>query len=282
MKTCSKAIILAAGRGSRMQREIEGVALTEEERRLADAGQKGMLPFEKGPFLNYSLSNLAEAGYQSLCIVVGPGDPFVRQYYEKEGARLFPDLSISYAFQDVPHGTSHALCFTAPFVGSEPFVVLNADNLYTVRVLSALRETTEPYAMIGYDAAGFRYEDDRLSHFGLIETRNGYLSRIVEKPEDPWIFKVCDNLETPEGDTVPLVDRTLVSMNIWRLPSDGIFDACRRTPISARGEYELPNTVGMLVGEQARFKVFYACEHVHDLTSRRDIELVHRQLREVS
>ncbi|MBI4531252.1 MAG: nucleotidyltransferase family protein [Candidatus Latescibacteria bacterium] len=277
---CSKAIILAAGRGSRMQKQIEDVVLTEEERVLADTGQKGMLPFEKGPFLNYSIDDLIKAGYRELCLVVGPNDPFICQYYDREAPHLFPDLSISYAYQDVPLGTAHALRFTESFVHGEPFVVLNADNLYSVPVLCILRETLETYAMIGYDAAGFRYEDDRLHRFGLIETHNGYLSQIVEKPEDPWSFKVNDTLSTLDDHPVIISGQTLVSMNIWRFPGDTIFDACRRTPISSRNEYELPNTAALLLREGVRIKVYYACEHVPDLTNRRDIVLVRRQIQE--
>jgi glucose-1-phosphate thymidylyltransferase len=263
-----------------MQKQIEGVVLTEEERTLADAGQKGMLPFEKGPFLNYSLDYLVKAGYRELCLVIGPNDPFIHQYYDCEAARLFPDLTISYAYQDVPLGTAHALCFTESFVDGEPFVVLNADNLYSVPVLRILRETPETSAMIGYDAKGFRYKDDRLHRFGLIETRGGYLSRIVEKPEDPWGFKVDDTLFTPDNHPIHISGQTLVSMNIWRFPGDTIFDACRRTPISKREEYEIPNTVALLIEERVEVKVYYVCEHVPDLTSRRDIALVRRQLRE--
>lgn len=277
---CSKAIVLAAGRGSRMQREVEGVILTEEEQVLADAGQKGMLPFERGPFLNYIIDHLVKAGYRELYLVVGPNDPFIRQYYDREASRLFPNLSISYAYQDVPLGTAHALCFTESLVSGEPFVVLNADNLYSIPVLRMLRETSLAYAMIGYDAEGFRYEDDRLHRFGLIETQGGYLSRIVEKPEDPWSFKANDTLSTLDDRPVHISGHTLVSMNIWRFPGDSIFDACRRTPISQRHEYELPNTVALLLQEGVRIKVYYVCEHVPDLTSRKDIALVRRQLRE--
>ena len=67
-----KAVIMARGLGSRMRRASEGVELTAEQQRAADAGVKAMISLDGRPFLDYVISALADAGFPEICLVIGP------------------------------------------------------------------------------------------------------------------------------------------------------------------------------------------------------------------
>lgn len=51
MPQLSKAVILAAGRGTRMQQEWPGARIDDAQRRMAEQGLKGLIPFHGHPFL---------------------------------------------------------------------------------------------------------------------------------------------------------------------------------------------------------------------------------------
>ena len=82
----AKAVILAAGRGSRMREPRSDVLLERAQAEMADRGLKGMIPIAGRPFLDYVLSALADAGYEHACLVIGADHDLVRTYYT--GAHL--------------------------------------------------------------------------------------------------------------------------------------------------------------------------------------------------
>ena len=58
-------------------------------------------------------------------------------------------------------------------------------------------------------------------------------------------------------------------MNVWRF-DQGIFQACRDVPLSARGELELPEAVALAVERGMKLRVVPAAGGVLDLSSRGD------------
>jgi glucose-1-phosphate thymidylyltransferase len=66
-------------------------------------------------------------------------------------------------------------------------------------------------------------------------------------------------------------------MNCWRF-DERIFQACRDVPLSARGEYELPEAVGVAVRHGVRFRAFAARGPVFDLSTKSDPTDVSRRL----
>ena len=66
----------------------------------------------------------------------------------------------------------------------------------------------------------------------------------------------------------------MVSMNLWSF-SPAIYEACRRTQPSVRGELELQDAVRIAMSELGeRFRVVPSTDGVLDLSSRGDIESV--------
>ncbi len=90
-----KAVILARGLGTRMQRADTAAALEGRQAAMARSGLKAMIPIGR-PFLDYVLSVLAAAGYRRVCLVIGPEHATVREYYQAPGrARRWASISPS-------------------------------------------------------------------------------------------------------------------------------------------------------------------------------------------
>lgn len=261
-----KAVVLARGKGTRMQRASQE-SIDAAQARVADSGVKGMIPFQR-PFLDYVISALADAGCRDVCLVIGPGPNIIRDYYDTHAPER---VRISHAVQEEPLGTANAVLAVREFAGSDPFLVLNSDNYYPVDVLRALVALDGP-GLPAFTRSALLAESninpDRVRSFAMLTIDDrGYLVDIVEKP-DPDTFATF-------GDEVP------VSMNCWRFDSS-IFEACERVEPSPRGELELPNAVRYatrVLG--SRFRTIPFETGVLDLSSREDIAEVERRLAHV-
>lgn len=260
-----KAVLLARGLGSRMKQEGPVAALTHEQAAAAAAGAKGMMPIGTRPFLDYVLSALADAGCTQVCFVVAPDHAAMRDYFDGPGRPQ--RVQIDFAVQPTADGTARAVASAEAFVGADAFLVLNSDNLYPVDVLRSLVTLGEPGLPAFEQASLIRdsgFPADRVAAFAAIEVdADGYLTRIVEKPGQAYYDAAGP--------------RALVSMNVWRF-GPRIFAACRDVPLSARGEYELPEAVGLAVHRGMRIKAVPAHGAVLDLSRRSDIVVVSERL----
>jgi glucose-1-phosphate thymidylyltransferase len=176
-------------------------------------------------------------------------------------------VKIDYAVQPIADGTARAVLSAERYAGRDPFLVLNSDNLYPVAVLRRLVELSEP-GLPAFERDSLINESgfpaERVASFAALEVdSNGYLTRIIEKPGREYFDAAGPH--------------ALVSMNVWRFDSR-IFDACRDVPLSARGEYELPEAVGLAVQRGVKFRTFRAAGAVLDLSRRSDVALVSARL----
>jgi glucose-1-phosphate thymidylyltransferase len=274
----TRAIVLARGLGTRMRAPNPSALLTPEQQRIADAGLKAMIPLNGRPFLDYILSSLADAGIRDVGLVVPPEHDALRRYYESDAPPV--RVRVGFVVQDHALGTANAVLAAEEWVNGEPFLTMNADNLYPVDALAALAALAEPGLPV------FDREDlirssnippERIRSFAFLETDDrGYLTGIVEKPANPeehvWLPPFGGR--TPKGGSY-------ISMNCWRF-DDRIFQACREVPRSARGEFEIPEAVGVAVRRGVPFKTFPAHGPVLDLSTRADAADVARRLAGIS
>lgn len=264
MARTTKAVILARGLGSRMRASDESATLDAEQSRVADAGMKGMIPIGR-PFLDYVMSALADAGISDICLVIGPEHDVVRRYYGGEVA--LERVRVHFAVQVEPLGTANAVAASAEFAAGDPVLVMNADNYYPVRAIDDLAALGTS-GLIGFApgplVALSNIPVERVRKFALVVEEGGWLTQIVEKPDDATFDR--------------LSDRALVSMNLWSF-SPVIFDACERVRPSARGELELQDAVRVAMEEFGeRFRVVPCAAGVLDLSSRLDIAEVARRM----
>ena len=255
----TQAVVMARGLGTRMRAGAGGAALDPAQAAAADAGLKAMMPFGR-PFLDFVLHDLAEAGIRDVALVLGPEHEGVREYY-----RAVPKARIVVSFieQAQPLGTADAVWSARDWAGTSSFIVLNADNLYPPEVLTRLVAGTNP-ALAGFERDSLGIPLERIGSFALLVTGPaGDLTRIVEKPG-------VDAVRTAGP-------HARISMNIWRFDSR-IFEPCRDVPVSARGERELPQAVGLALEQGVRFEVIPARGPVLDLSRREDVPAVARAL----
>jgi glucose-1-phosphate adenylyltransferase len=276
-------IILAAGVSSRMKRSLEGSKhLAESVAAEALHKPKSMIGVgkESRPFLDYLLYNAREAGYREIVLVVGEDDAAMRIMYGSADQRnAFHGLSISYARQRIPKGrtkplgTADALLCALdarPDWAGGMFTVCNSDNLYSHHALRILLESPHAGTLIDYDRDALEFEHDRIQQFAVLEKdRDGYLTRIIEKPSREELLAAAD-----------AGGRIGVSMNIFRFSYDRIVPVLRAVPLHpVRLEKELPPAVTMLVERDPRAMfALPLSEFVPDLTSVHDVSRVQEYL----
>lgn len=263
-----KAVVLARGLGKRMRQFDETARVDPVQEAAASTGVKAMIAFGR-PFLDYVLSTLADAGLEQVCLVIGPEHGAVRDYYT--GTAAPRRLRLFFAVQTEPRGTADAVLATEQFAAGEDFLAINSDNLYPVSALADLAGLSEPgVALFEREAlvAESNIPAERIASFALCSvSMDGYLEAIVEKPDADAVAAYGPG--------------ALVSMNCWRF-SPAIFPACRRVPLSERGELELPMAVRDAMAAGERFRVVRCRAGVLDLSRRADIAAVAERLRGLS
>lgn len=258
-----RAVVLARGLGTRMREHDPAAPLSPEQQAAADAGLKAMMPINGVPFLDYALSALADAGITDVALVVAPDHAMLEERYTS----IAPPrrVRVDFIVQEEAVGTANAISSARRWTGGDPFLAMNADNLYPPAALRDLAALPEP-GLPAFDADDLVRTSNipaaRVRAFAVVEVDDdGYLTRIVEKPSDEF----------------PL----LISMNCWRF-DERIFDACRDVPRSARGEFELPEAVGLAARRGVRFRAVPARGPVLDLSRRADAADVARRLAAVT
>ena len=109
----NKAVVLAAGRGTRM-------------RELTADLPKPMIGVRGKPVLQHIFEGLRDAGIREFLIVVGYHGDTVRNFLG-DGSRY--DIAIQYATQTVQDGTGRVVDLARDFVGHSPFVLSYGDIL---------------------------------------------------------------------------------------------------------------------------------------------------------
>lgn len=258
------AVILARGLGSRMRREDRGARLDPLQERAAASGLKAMMPDANGrPFLDHIISALADGGVTRVVMVVAPEADTIREHYAAHPTRR---VALAWAIQEEPRGTADAVLAAEAAVHGEPFLVLNADNLYPVPAIRALVTLGEP-GLVAFDREALvregNIDPERIAAFALLDIdARGHLVSLVEKPSE-------EVAQRSPGHWV--------SMNLWRFDAS-IFKACRAVRPSVRGELELPEAVALALrqGHVMRAVVMHA--GVLDLSRRSDVAAVAAQL----
>jgi dTDP-glucose pyrophosphorylase len=113
MAKIDKAVLLAAGRGTRM-------------RELTTDLPKPMIEVRGKPVLQHSVEGLREAGARQFLIIVGYRADAVQHFFG-DGSRY--NIGIQYATQTVQDGTGRVVDLARNFAGDAPFVLSYGDIL---------------------------------------------------------------------------------------------------------------------------------------------------------
>lgn len=122
-----RAVVLAAGRGSRLTASADGLP-------------KPAVPLNGRPLIAYTLDALAAAGFAEAYVVVGYGARLVREALEGESLPLAVRFLHNPQY-DEPAGRSLAVARDA--CGGEPFLLVMADHLLSAELVRTLLEAAD-------------------------------------------------------------------------------------------------------------------------------------------
>lgn len=278
-----RIVILAAGMSSRMKNSV-AAGVPQDLHRDAERLPKGMIPVGRNgrPFLDYLLHNAFVAGYRDVVLVTNERDVTIRTYYGNDArAKELAGVRFTFAVQHIPEGRTkplgtadaiHCALLSRPDWAGGHFTVCNSDNLYSVHALRLMNDASLPSALLDYDREALEFEKERSLAYAVIDTdERGFLRQLIEKPSP----EVAAALEQRDG-------RVGVSMNIYRLNYDRILPVVESLPLHPeRNEKELPVAVSVMRDRYPdEVRVIRIAEHVPDLTSKSDLEVVKKYLEE--
>ena len=267
-------IIMAAGVSSRMKSSKSNKNLSEDQIKQSNSKAKGFIEVGKKneTIIYHIIKNSVFAGINEFYIILSQDSLEFQNYLNKIAKKLSVD--IKFAFQDFygnskPLGTADAIFQTMnqfPELNKLRFLICNSDNLYSSKAIKTLKDECDYNSMIAYDFKCLEFRDERLSSFSILEIKNSFLSKIIEKPDR-------ETLETFNTEK-------FVSMNIFSFIGEQVYRYLGNCEINKqRGEKEIASAIQNMINDGKGYvKVFKICEHVPDLTSKDDIISINKFL----
>ena len=237
-----KALVLAAGRGSRLESGIE-------------QPNKCMLRLFGKPLVQYSLENASRAGVSEIVIVVGfkAEDVINGVGIDFEGTR------IQYVIQDEPRGVVHAMEVAAPAIGGEDFMLLLADEILWNPLHADMVKNFEEKRLFGICGVVNETKREEIQKtYALIQDETSHrIHRLIEKPRRPQ--------SNVRGTGNCIFRRE-------------IFDYIEFTPINqSRGEKELPDLIQCAIDDGEDVRSFNIGDGYVNINTPADIEIAERE-----
>ena len=154
-----RAIIPVAGVGSRLRPHT----FTLPKVLLNVAGK---------PILGHILDKIIGDGITEATIVVGHMSDKIQEFLSS----TYPDFRVQYVEQEERMGLGHAIYLSRETIGDEPLLIILGDTIFDVDL--------GPVLSGGDSALGVKAVDDP-RRFGVAVVRDGLITKLVEKPEQP-------------------------------------------------------------------------------------------------
>jgi dTDP-glucose pyrophosphorylase len=217
-----KAVILAAGKGTRM-------------RELTNAMPKPMLKVHGRPILQHIIEGVMEAGIRDFCIITGFKAETIESYFG-DGSKW--NARIQYVRQLVQDGTGKAPELARDFIGNDAFLLTYGDILVKPETYKAMvtRFNSGHFSGLITVTVGEDVTKGAINFFD----KEFCLRQIVEKPSASQVndFKAQGLLK--EGDPVWYNAGIYIFRPV-------LFDFTSQLQKSPRGEYELPDAITALL-----------------------------------
>jgi dTDP-glucose pyrophosphorylase len=209
-----KAVILAAGRGTRMG------DLTAEL-------PKPMLPLAGKPLLEHILDRMRTAGVEEALVVTGFRAEVIEEHFRDYR------LQIEYRRQEKLDGTGSATLLAREFAAQDPVlfsfgdILVEPDDYLNISAQLTARHETKT-------VVGVKHVDDPYQGAAVYE-EDGRVTRIIEKP--------------PRGSST--TNWNSAGLYAFR-PT--VFEYLARIPKSPRGEYELTTAIEQMLDDGLRLE----------------------------
>lgn len=192
-----KAVILAAGRGTRMK------PLTEDT-------PKPLLPVAGKPIIQHNIELLQKNVDEILVIAGYKIEQFEEYFKDDENVRIIE--------QETAEGTAHAALQAKEYI-DEKTAILNGDDIYGEELKQAMKK----------ESAVLAAKSPNPEKYGVLETENGEIIKIQEKPEKP-----ASNFVNTGFNVV----------------QPGFFDLLDEIDKSERGEFEITDALEKYIRNQ--------------------------------
>lgn len=223
-----KAVILAAGKGTRMG------DLTQEM-------PKPMLRVRGRPILEHILDGLVQAGIREVCLITGWRAEVIESHF---GSGEAFGVRITYARQEVQDGTGRAPEYAKAFVGSGDFLLTYGDILVKPETYAdMLRRYREDPGFSGVITVTVG-EDVAKGGLNLFDEAF-VLTRLVEKPSPSQVEELRSAGLLRPGDPY------YYNAGIYIFQA-GLYHYTARLQPSPRGEYELTDAISMMIADGHR------------------------------
>jgi len=241
MNVVRDAVVLAAGRGTRMK------GLTEEI-------PKPMLPIAGRPLLEHVVLTLRNTGITRFVIVTGYRGEQIEAHF-RNGSQW--DATIEYCHQTVRDGTARALLLAREAIGQRDFLLAWGDILADRANYPALLDT---FARRGPDGLiSVNWVEDPCKGAAVYVDDDHRIQRIVEKP-------AAGTATTHWNNAGIAVFRPVV------------FEYAAKIGPSPRGEYEIPDAVTAMLENGLALYAFPLQGFWSDVGTPEDLERAARAL----
>lgn len=200
-----KAIVMAAGDGKRMWP-------------LTETRPKSLLPVVGKPIVYHQINAMKKAGIEEFIVIVREK----REVLEKYLTELQDELKVKIEFvQQGPESGTAAALLSADGKVKEKFVVVGGDLLFDSVIVKKVISEHSGEITVGLKKV------ERPEKYGVVETADGKISYLEEKPKNP--------------------KTNLVNISVYCMEPT-VFEKLKKLKKSERGEYELTD---ILVGAKA-------------------------------
>jgi len=189
--------------------------------------------------IEHNLDKLRKLGIKQIALVIG---------YKGEMVKEVVGDSVSYYEQKEQLGTAHAFLCVKGFIDEPFFLAMNGDMFFTDPLDDFFK--LKPPAI-----AVYRVEDSR--RYGRLEIKDGKLISVREKVA-----------ESTSG---------YINAGVYLFPRE-IFEWIRKTPLSPRKEYEVTETIQMMINASWHFTAYELKGFWRDIAYISDIEDARRMV----
>ncbi len=234
----TKAVIPCAGRGTRFLP-------------ISRALPKELLPIVDRPCLEVIIDEVAASGIREVLIILSPEKEIVRRYFDGD-PKLYAelkasgksmqaelclarkDVKISYAIQEKPLGTAHAVALAEEFLGGEDFALLWGDDAI-MGDPPAIKQLVDAYDKYDLNIVGCQRIEKGIEKYGAM---------VIDRQLDDTSYLLSGVIEKPVG--VP--PSNMASLGRYVIKNDIFKYFPLITAVS--GEMRLPDALDLMVKER--------------------------------
>ena len=209
-----REIIPVAGVGSRLRPHTYAIP-------------KVLLNVAGKPIIHHILDKIIHEGVREATIVIGHMGETIREHL----VHAYPQFRFDFVEQEERLGLGHAIYLARETMDRDPVLIVLGDTIFDVDLHPVLKL---PTSAIGVKTV----ENPR--RFGVAETNNGYISRLVEKPEHPT--------------------SNLAVVGLYFIRNTPLLVSCLKElvekDIRTKGEYQLTDALQMMITHGEKITTF--------------------------